>query len=104
MRIHGLVFIIVGAVVSIYSYAVDPKKMILFTIFGIGLLIFGIFRLLIDYINKPKERKKAPRHNVQKHSNYRGPVVNKFCHGCGSAVHDMQNFCHMCGSQLMHKR
>jgi len=104
MRIHGLVFIIVGSVVSVYSYAVDPKNLRLFVWFGIGMLIFGIFRLLIDHMNKPKKHKKVHKHHVQQHSNYRRPVVNKFCHGCGGAVHDFQNFCHMCGSQLMHKR
>ena len=108
MRIHGLVFIIVGSVVSIYSYAVDPRNLRLFVWFGLGMLIFGIFRLFIDHINKPKEPKKHKHHNshqhVQRHSNYRMPVVSKFCHGCGSAVHDFQNFCHMCGTQMMHKR
>ena len=87
MRIHGILFVIVGAIVAIYSYMLDSKSLLLFLIAGICFILFGLFRMLTS--------------KKQKQTSYK--IAQNFCSSCGTAAHDLQNFCHNCGNRMFHK-
>lgn len=96
VRIHGIVYILIGAAVAVYSYIVDPVKLSLFMYAGIAFVAFGFIRLIA--ISSKKQRAHAAHQRIQQ------PVAKRFCSGCGSALNDFQNFCHNCGQRMFHKK
>ena len=90
VRIHGLAYIIIGAIVAAYSFFMGDENLQLFVWLGLAFLAFGLLRLLID-------SKKTKGHKAQPQ------IAKKFCTTCGSAVQDFQNFCHNCGQRIFNK-
>lgn len=89
--IHAIVYTVVGIVVALYSLYVDPDKLKLFLWVGVGFFVFGIVRLAMDHMKKPKKRHQ-PR------------SAKGFCYNCGAALHEVQNFCHNCGQKIFRNR
>lgn len=108
MRIAGLAFIAVGAVVAVMSFALlqqqQSNKMILFLYAGIAMAIFGIARLYID--------RALPQSQSKAHSSMEAELSNAFkekkslnqipqvCSACSSRNHPQANFCGHCGNRL----
>lgn len=110
VKIHGLAYIIIGAVVAFFSYKLDPQKMQLFMYLAILFVIIGIGKLLIDASKKPKKKPvrthqvhRQPQQQPMQNPHARQQVAH-FCHFCGTGVHNFQNFCHNCGQRIFHKR
>lgn len=67
MKLHGLVWIIVGAIVAGFSKFIQglkpDAKMDIFFYVGLGFVAFGIFKLIVNYITSDKKHKKRKQDN-----------------------------------------
>ncbi|MFP4423652.1 MAG: hypothetical protein ACLFP2_00310 [Candidatus Woesearchaeota archaeon] len=98
--IHGIVYVMVGAAVSIVSYYLDKEKLIFFIIVGGILLLFGILKLLVMLVRK---KSKPQQHNPY-HGQYAQQVqmngAHRFCPRCRRTIHATFNFCPYCGLKI----
>jgi len=109
-EIHGLVYLIAGAAVAIYSWFIDKtsdKNYIVFTVIGSFFVLVGIVKLLIKKSKTPR----APKQQRQVHHQmYQQPIqqfehiVAGYCHQCGNAVRHFDNFCGRCGQRIFRRR
>ena len=91
--IPGIIWVLVGVLIagtSAYLGGLMP-----FLIIGVGFISFGGYKILINYMTKPKENKIDRKHEgIQKQAS------QKFCSNCGSPAQTKANFCNRCGKQV----
>ncbi len=124
MKIHGIVYLIVGAFIVGASYYVtsmneslELQKFMLFIWTGVLFAIIGLFKMIHAKLTKPKKAKVAkenfPQHpslqnEKNQHQSHHGQQQTnqlvKFCSGCGSAVRHFDNFCYKCGGRMFHRK
>ncbi len=119
MRIHGLVYIIIGIFVAVTSfYLFKANQQFMFYVVGGALISFGIVKILIDKVREPKyeeQPKQAQQQPQRQHQQRYKPTQemfasrqpsnqstreSRYCYQCGSQIHVGQNFCHNCGVRL----
>ena len=121
MRIHGIVWIIVGVFLVGFSYfisgsGVDIQKFSLFIWTGAVFIVIGFVKAVIWIKSKPakaKTHKENYPHHRAKLNKEDNPVNQmhgqtnefiKFCSSCGNAVRHFDRFCYKCGSRVFHKK
>ena len=88
-KIHGLVYVLVGLFVSIFSWKVNYEKFIFFFYFGWVFVFIGIVKPIFGFVNRKINKKEKPKE--------RGPDKTaiqpqqqahhyKRCHKCGNIV------------------
>jgi hypothetical protein len=115
MKIHGIVFIIIGAVVLVVS--LFKEELLFFRYVGGLFLIYGTFKLVFKLITDSDSKKEAlqkmyseqlPRYRQgqantqpqgQQGSNYQRLPMFK-CKRCGYDLFPHNNFCANCGTRL----
>lgn len=98
MKISPLVFIIVGAVVAIWSFMIG-KSFSLFLYVGVGFIIYGIARLAFG-IKKSDGNKPSTVHHGQTHHIAVPPTLRQsffVCPRCRASMSPAAHFCMMCG-------
>ena len=118
MKIHGLVYIVVGAFLIVFSYYIssineniDVQKFMLFIWFGVVFVVVGLVKMIATALSQPKIAKENfPHHQAKSRQNvqsgnvqHQGSLV-KFCSKCGSAVRHFDNFCYKCGNRMFHRK
>lgn len=100
MRLHGLVFIIIGAAVAIASWVLTQQgqKMTLFLFVGVAMVLFGAFRLATDKAVKPAKEEARLSHHGHTHLPHHHKTG--ICASCGTRNHSQANFCGHCGARL----
>ncbi len=118
MKIHGAVYVVLGLLMALYARfigrQVDSGAMVLFFWIGIGFVVFGVFRLIINYVMSDKADKaeksktenskldvlKKEKQAFENSSNnsYSSQIIS--CSRCGTRHYSNSNFCHMCGLSL----
>jgi len=130
--IHGLIHIIVGAIVVIISIILRDSLFV-FVYVGIGFIIFGILKLLYNKIKNPKEKKHKHQphqratvhpnhhkrnihHHRQNHPNNQQQMLQQVqnlnkhtnqvaaCPYCSNTLKISDNFCSNCGAFLKNNR
>ncbi|MEK6983412.1 MAG: hypothetical protein AABX33_02470 [Nanoarchaeota archaeon] len=104
-KIHGLVYIAVGAFVSIASWKMNYEKLIFFFYAGLIFIFVGIVKLFIGLMkNKNIEQKTS---QAIHYSGKRGlpPISHhhknvKYCLRCGNSARLYDKFCGRCGAKL----
>ena len=121
MKIHGFVYLIVGAFIVGFSYYVtnvnenlDLQKFMLFVWIGGIFVVIGLFKLIAGTLSRARKPKIAkenfPHHRpAQQHAqhaqqNQQSNQFIKFCSKCGSAVRHFDSFCYKCGSRMFHRK
>ncbi|MCC7574687.1 hypothetical protein KO361_03795 [Candidatus Woesearchaeota archaeon] len=117
VKIHGSVWMILGVLMAVYSKFIQSKiqksSLSLFFWVGIGFVVFGVFRLIIDYVlsdSSKKSRKdndvdsvldrlKKEKDEMSKNHVYSSKEIIS-CARCGTRHYSNSNFCHMCGYSL----
>ncbi|MFC1647965.1 hypothetical protein ACFL1B_00760 [Nanoarchaeota archaeon] len=95
--IHGIIWIIVGALLSVFSKVFGKLQGRGFfeITFYLG-IVFGLFGIAKLFFNRsPKEEKWD---SSDERPGQRPSVVN--CPKCSRRNHTISNFCHMCGHKL----
>lgn len=117
MKIHGAVYVVLGILMSLYARFIQVKtqksSMALFFWLGIGFIIFGIFRLITNYVFKDNSKVKSREPSgLEKLKRERENFLNKAsgssalqqsivaCSRCGTKHYSNSNFCHICGASL----
>lgn len=91
--INGIVFVIIGAAVSLVSYRVGPSFTFFFWL-GMIMFIYGVIKIVMQYL-KSQTGTKA-NHHVPHHVNQQPHI----CPRCKSKVFPSFNFCAKCGYRL----
>jgi len=108
MKIHGLVYLIVGSFIIGFSYYItsvnnilDLQKFMLFVWVGVIFVIVGGVKLIVAAFSrgKPKIAKENFPHHHSTHSHNK-PSHAKFCTQCGSALRQFDKFCYKCGNRI----
>lgn len=92
MRIHGIVYIVVGLFIAILSRMIDSTKLILFIFVGIVMALFGIWRLWRES-SKPQTPNSA---YTARHTRVTQPLSVKYCIQCGFQLPAHAQFCQRC--------
>jgi membrane protein implicated in regulation of membrane protease activity len=104
MRLHGLVFILIGSAVAVASWILTQQgqKMTLFLFAGLAMLAFGVLRLLLDRNRAPtrSEHENSSRHTSNPHHVHTHSHRTGTCTVCGTRNHAQANFCGHCGARL----
>ena len=91
-KIHWLVYIIVGAFVSVFSWREDFQKLMIFFYAGLVFVAIGVMKLVFS---SRKNRAQAKTHHQA-----RNQQKGRYCHNCGSAAQLHHIFCTKCGAKL----
>ena len=106
-EIPSLAYIIIGAFLVIASLVINPKKLLLFIIVGVIMIIIGILKLMGE-----KRTKKSHTPHTAVHHTVRPPPtthhqtrVLKHCPRCGTSGQTQAVYCPRCGTRLVpHRR
>ena len=102
-KIHGLVYVLVGLFVSIFSWKVNYEKFIFFFYAGWIFVFIGIIKLIFGFIKRRMDAKEKPKDSVQ-HKTAIQPQHQshhyKKCHKCGNIVKITDRFCGRCGAKV----
>ena len=116
MKIHGIVWIIVGGFILGASYFTglntDIQKFTLFIWAGWAFVAWGVFKTVIWILKMPKKAKPAKEnfphhrhgHAEHEHQGNQNSQFIKFCSNCGNAVRHFDNFCYKCGNRMFHHK
>lgn len=94
-KIHGLVYVIIGILVSIASWKINKEALYLFFYVGILFIGVGAAKLLLSLISNKKEEEIMHHRKIQ-------PQAQHFqhyrrCKKCGSVMKANDRFCSKCG-------
>lgn len=114
-KIHGLVYILIGAFVSIMSWKLNREKLLFFFYVGWAFVAIGVVKIIFNLASGRGEKPKANiqqaahhavQHNVQhKPSPTRPqhpaiPQQIKYCHRCRTPLRLHNKFCSNCGARV----
>jgi sulfite exporter TauE/SafE len=104
MKMSGWYFVVVGLIVGGVSWVMyaDGKKMGLFVLAGVAMLVFGLLRVYMDSgTSKESERarleRELPSNNPRKYSL---STIPRVCSTCSAKNNPLANFCGHCGQRL----
>jgi len=120
VKIHGLVYIIIGGVMAFFSNFVYQKtnktSLLLFFYFGLLFIAIGFFKIVKNFMLKdgaPKNDKKNMNPRIAAMLNKDLGSINMSqkqsisqsqniiaCPRCGTKHYSTSNFCHKCGYPL----
>ena len=92
-KIHGIIYLIIGFFVSAVSWKINYQRLQFFFYIGLILIIYGVARIVIEFINK-KEKKEIPQNKLNPKLQY------KRCITCGNTARGFDNFCSRCGARF----
>ena len=101
--IHGIIYIIVGLTISIYSWFLDRKKFFVFIILGGMFVLVGLGKWIFNKNRNPRQKKHTA-------NQYKHPIqsfeqnIAAYCHSCGNAIRHFDNFCSRCGQRMLRKK
>ncbi len=95
-KIHGLIYIAVGMLVSIMSYKLNYEKLILFFYIGLIFIFVGVVKLIFGLIKNKASKKETAHHKIQQPQTHN----IKYCHNCGTALRLHHRFCIKCGAKV----
>ena len=110
-KIHGLVYILIGAFVSIMSWRLNQEKLLFFYYAGYFFIFVGILKLIFNWM---KNRAEKPKVHAQQVQHKPAPQMNhpmnklhhqarhqiKYCHNCGTQLRLHHKFCARCGARV----
>jgi len=104
MGMSGWAFIFVGALVSGVSWWMvnSGKKMGLFLVVGVGMLVFGLIKLYIDKPSSAKNNREALERELPSNNprNYSLSTIPRVCGMCSTKNNPRANYCGHCGQRL----
>lgn len=115
----GAVFLIIGIIVTVVSLylnsTAEANKFAVFIFFGIGLILFGVYRMQQEKTKNfkvpewgPKGAKAQVQQQAQQKPQQQAPQQQpgqaaqgtKVCGQCGTRMPGRANFCAICGGRV----
>jgi hypothetical protein len=104
MRLSGIVFLAIGAVVAIASFLLSAQgqKMKLFMFVGIAMAVFGAIRFYVDRTVQPEQvdERRAKMASDLPHVHRPLSEIPRVCSTCHTKNNPKANFCGHCGHKL----
>ena len=107
VKIHGIVYLIIGAAVLFTSNKIDSQKFQLFIWVGYLFLVIGIAKLGIGFIKRkkesPAERKDLGniyQQQTGQTAQFQQQRAARHCPRCRFQLQGYENFCPGCGQRL----
>ncbi len=104
MKMSGWYFVVVGIIVGGVSWVMyaDGKKMGLFVLAGVAMVVFGLLRAYMDRgIKGESERSRLERELPSNNPrNYSLSTIPRVCGMCSTKNNPRANFCGHCGQRL----
>ena len=99
VKIHGIIYILIGIFISIVSYLIDAQDLYIFYYGGMFFIAFGVAKIVLRFIAGGKEGQKDAKINQQKMQAH--PVQSyKKCRRCGNVARLTDRFCPRCGTKM----
>ena len=101
-KIHWIVYIVVGSLVSIFSYKLDYQKLVFFFYTGLVFVVVGVIKLIFNSVkNKTNKTQKINNKLQHKSSNQPHQARHfKYCSKCHNIVRLADRFCNKCGARF----
>ena len=96
MKIHAIIYLIIGAVISYVSLRIGSTFTFFFYV-GLVFIGIGVAKLLIGFLLKKKESKSEKKNEAPMRVS---PPLWKHCSRCKSQVRTVDFFCWRCGTRL----
>src|SRR3989338_7987672 len=97
-KIHGLVYILIGAFISIMSWRLNQEKLLFFFYAGWAFVFVGVVKLIFNWIKNKAEKPKVHAQQAQSHHGIRHkPNIPK---PSNTATSHQIKYCHNCGTPL----
>ena len=101
MKIHGLVYLVIGAIVVFFTMYVESRNedagMTFFLYVGYLFLAIGVFKILKGLLLREKKENNINK-EIKFSDNYKKKIIS--CHVCSVRHYSNSNYCHMCGTKL----
>lgn len=98
VKIHGIIYILLGIFVAIASYLIDRNDLSVFVYVGMFFIAFGVAKIVLNFITGQKEEQKSGQ-TMQRKPNIH-PQNFKKCHRCGNVSRLTDRFCARCGNKM----
>ncbi|HLG23634.1 MAG TPA: zinc ribbon domain-containing protein [Candidatus Nanoarchaeia archaeon] len=106
-KIHGLVFIAAGLFMAVLSSILNFQRFIFFFLAGLAFLIYGIAKIVINFIGGNKTELQAQPHRINQQAHHphlqhklTHPPQYKYCPRCNTVLRFNDRFCRNCGSRV----
>lgn len=112
-KIHGLVYILIGAFVSIMSWKLNKEKLLFFFYAGWAFVAVGVVKIIFNLVSGKAEKPKThvqqsqPHHVTQNKPSPTRPQHPqafhqqiKYCHRCRTPLRLHHKFCSNCGARV----
>ena len=96
-KIHGLVYLLVGLLVSFLSWKLNYEKLMFFFYIGLIFVFIGVIKLITGLMKKKNNEVDAHKKHGKMPQAHRQV---KYCHQCGSALSPHHRFCSRCGARI----
>jgi uncharacterized paraquat-inducible protein A len=101
VKIHGIVYIIMGIFVSIASYRINYDNLLIFFYLGFFFIALGAAKIVLGFIfRKNKEEKNTISMARQNYPNPAQRHQYKRCHKCSNITRLTDRFCSRCGTKM----
>lgn len=98
MKIHGIVYLIVGITVIIVSSLIE--NFLLFIIVGVILTAVGLIKIITGVTKKEKYEPEIQHEKKISYPNSRDPNQYVTCKYCKAYNYPNAKFCHYCGRRI----
>lgn len=92
-KIHGLVYVVVGLFVSVFSWKLNYEKLVFFFYIGLVFIVIGITKMLLNLTKSKHKTDEGHRRAQHQHS-------LKYCPKCGNGLKAGDIFCSRCGTRI----
>lgn len=102
-KIPGYIHAFIGLIMIMFSYWIQQNtesNLIFFYVIGIGLITFGVFKIITKIILNDKETPKQTR-KKQNTNNTQNKKRIITCPKCQTKHYSNSNYCHLCGTKLL---
>ena len=102
-KIPGIIYLIIGIFVAVASYEISYNKLYFFFYIGLIFIVYGVARIVIEFINKGEEKKvNSPNMRRNQLNQVKQTLKQQYkrCPNCGNVARGYDNFCARCGNKL----
>lgn len=92
-KIHGLVYVVVGLFVSVFSWKLNYEKLVFFFYIGLVFIVIGITKMILGLAKKRTDKTEKGHYKDNQKQ-------RKYCPKCGNGLNAGDIFCSRCGTRI----
>jgi len=110
MKIHSIIWLLIGLLVSIVSQIANNASLRFFFYVGLLFIAIGFIKAVVSYLTPKPEKKQTHKLGLLHHPQYHQKIAEehpqaytKYCARCRQQARSIDNFCSRCGSRWFHR-